>query len=67
MARRLSKVIPVRVSRRDAIDLRKWAHETKDGNVSEVIRDLIDEHRRQQVTQPGVQEAQEPQGREEAA
>jgi len=40
-------LVLVRVSRQDTIDLRRWARQGKDGNVSEVIRDLIDERRRQ--------------------
>jgi hypothetical protein len=48
--RRLNKVVPVRVTHRDAVDLRRWARQTKDGNVSEVIRDLI-EYRRQKEGQ----------------
>lgn len=59
MARRLSKVVPVRVSHRDAIDLREWARKTKNGNVSEVVRELIDERRRRS------ERSQEPQGEQE--
>lgn len=45
MARKLVRTVPVRVTYQDAVSLRRWARE-KDGNVSEVIRDLIDERRR---------------------
>ena len=46
--KRLSRVVPVRVTHQDAIDLRRWARE-RNKNVSEVIRDLIDKHRREPV------------------
>lgn len=63
MARRLSKVVPVRVSHRDAIDLRRWARETKNGNVSEVVRDLINERRRRgEVSQESQGDQEQSQG-----
>ncbi len=47
MARRLNRLVPVRVTYRDAVDLRRWARENN-ANVSEIIRDLIAERRRRQ-------------------
>ena len=47
MARsRLDKVVPVRVTRQDLVDLRRWARQDR-ANVSDVIRNLIDSRRRQ--------------------
>jgi hypothetical protein len=46
MARKkLSRVIPVRVDDRDAIDLRRWARQESEGNVSFVVRQMIKERR----------------------
>jgi hypothetical protein len=49
MARkRLRKLLPVRVTAQDANDLRRWARKDSDGNVSEVIRNMLEERRRRE-------------------
>jgi hypothetical protein len=58
MARKkLLRALPVRIGVQDALDLRRWARQQSDGNVSKLIRDMIDERRRRErdisVDSPG--------------
>ncbi len=50
--KKLSRVIPVRVDDRDAIDLRRWARQESEGNVSHVVRQMIKERRERAAASP---------------
>ncbi len=52
MIKRLDEVVPVRVSRKEKILLRRWARESG-ADVSKVVRDMINRRRSEEAVASG--------------
>ena len=57
MIKRLDEVVPVRVSRREKILLRRWAREAGT-DLSKVVRDMIERRRSEEAARSGPNDEQ---------